>query len=83
MLPEFDAYISKYNQFLTLIADLHNAHVIYKRIPSKKHGVDLRRVIREIRIVQKELWDSSQLAEKAVSKARGPGKPRKDRNKNG
>jgi hypothetical protein len=78
-MSELDHYKEVYNQFITLIADLHNKNVLYTRQPSIRNGTDLRRVIRDIRVVQKNLWDASVVASKAVSAAKGRGRPKKEK----
>jgi hypothetical protein len=76
---ELDNYRLVYNQFVTIIVNLHNCHVLYSREPSIRNGRELRKILREMRVIEKTLWDSSIVASKAVSKARGRGRLKKEK----
>lgn len=63
-MTELEKYKIKYSEFVGLLADLHNFHVSFGKEPNWRNGIGLRRIIRKIRVLQKELWDASQLATK-------------------
>jgi hypothetical protein len=81
-MTALEKYREVYAQFVTRITDLHNCNVLYSRQPSIRNGIDLRRILRDLRKVEKNLWDASVKASKEVSAARGPGRlPKKEKQK--
>jgi predicted transcriptional regulator len=78
-MSDIEDYKEVYNRYITLIAELHNMNVAYCASPSLKNGTDLRRVLRQLRIADKKLWDQSIVTTKAVLKARGKGRPKKEK----
>jgi hypothetical protein len=76
---ELDKYKDVYHRFVVMLTDLHNANVHYTKGPSVRNGITLRRILRELRILEKEMWIASQKASKEASKANGRGRPKKER----
>lgn len=65
-MSELEKYRNKYSDLVSLIANLHNEHVRFCNRPSFEAGVDLRRVLRIMRVVEKELWNASQKSVKEL-----------------
>ncbi len=78
-MSEFDRYKELYNKFVVLLTDLHNTNVSYVRAPSYRNGMTLRKILRQLRVVEKELWSASVKASAEVSKIKGRGRPKKEK----
>jgi hypothetical protein len=63
-MTELEKYREVYNQFITLLTDLHNFNVGFSKSPTVRNGTALRAVIRKLRVVEKSLWDASQRSTK-------------------
>lgn len=78
-MSALEDYKEAYNKFVTTIANLHNVNVLYSSQPSVRNGYQLRKILRELRVIEKNLWSTSVLASKEVAKARGRGRPKKEK----
>ncbi len=78
-MSALEDYKEAYNQFVTLLTDLHNANVVYTKQLSFRNGVTLRKVLRQMRIVEKNLWTASVAASREASKMRGRGRLKKEK----
>jgi hypothetical protein len=78
-MTALEKYRETYHQFVLLITELHNTNVNFSKAPSIRNGIDLRRIIRKLRVLEKTLWDASVSASKEVSAAKGRGRPKKEK----
>jgi hypothetical protein len=69
-MSELDKYKEIYNKFVQSMTDLHNANVIYQKGPTFRNGITLRRILRNLRMLEKELWTTSIKASREVLKSR-------------
>jgi molybdenum cofactor biosynthesis enzyme MoaA len=76
-MSELEKYRALYNQFVTLIAELHNHNVKFSDVPTVRNGFDLRRTLRNLRAVEKELLAISVKTSKEFAKVNGPGRPKR------
>jgi hypothetical protein len=83
MSVQLENYKEKYSKFVELIAWLHNTNVVYSSAPSYRNGYELRRILRQLRTAEKELWEASIKASKEVAALRGKGRPKKEKKENG
>ena len=63
-MTELEKYREIYNSFICLLAELHNLNVSFSRQPSDRNGFALRRVLRELKVVEKTLWNASKASSK-------------------
>jgi hypothetical protein len=54
--PKLDKYKETYNRFITLIVEYHNCHQDYMKLISIPRMRNLRRLLRELKVVEKELF---------------------------
>lgn len=57
--PKLDQYKETYNKFVTLVVEYHNCHQDYMKLISIPRMRNLRRILRELKSVEKELFQYS------------------------
>ncbi len=78
-MSALEDYKEAYNKLVTLLTDLHNANVVYTKQLSFRNGVNLRKILRQMRTVEKNLWTASIAASAEASKMRGRGRLKKEK----
>jgi hypothetical protein len=72
--PDFDRYKVLYNQMVTTIANYHNRHQDFCAKITEVGAQDLRRMLRELRRLEKEMgglvWDAFVVDKKGIAEAR-------------
>ncbi len=63
-MSELEKYRELYNQFVSLLVELHNLSVSFNVAPTERDGFKVRKVYRSIRVIEKKLWRSSKLVSK-------------------
>lgn len=59
LTPKLDKYKEIYNQFVTLVVEYHNCHQDYMKLISVPRMRNLRRILRELKAVEKQLFQYS------------------------
>jgi hypothetical protein len=54
-MSALEEYKETYNKFVTMLIDLHNTNVLYTRQQSFRNAADLRRILRQLKVVEKHL----------------------------
>jgi hypothetical protein len=78
-MSALEEYKETYNKFVTMLIDLHNTNVLYTRQQSFRNAADLRRILRQLKVVEKALWSASLQASKEAAHIEKRGRPKKER----
>ena len=78
-MSALEEYKETYNKFVTMLIDLHNTNVLYTRQQSFRNAADLRRILRQLKVVEKTLWAASLKASKEAAHIEKRGRPKKER----
>lgn len=74
LTPEFKKYLELYNDLVSIVAAYHNRNQDFKFRPSEINAQDLRRMLRELRKIEKEMghlvWDIFIIEKKRRAEAR-------------
>lgn len=72
--PDFERYKEQYTKFISIVVEYHNSHQNFNRKITLSSTQDLKKVIREMRSLTKEMvstvWDSYLVNKKGLEEAR-------------
>ena len=66
MTDLLNKYKELHERHIDLIVEYHNRHTDFMRSPTVRNTGDLRKVLKEMRAIEKELWSVAQQTHKAV-----------------
>jgi hypothetical protein len=78
-MSELERYKNLYNQLISNLVELHNANIAFLKGPSVRNAWTVRRILRELKSIEKEMWWASMNTTKEAARLRGRGRPKKEK----